>query len=762
VALALALASSASAAFPGANGALAVQPRTGGGIVLVSPTGRGAHRICAHDTRCGKPRRPQWSPDGRALVFAGPAIRIVYADGSCLNCQFGRAPNPSFTPGGTVISFIARGFVTFDKIDGNREAARSRPAANDAVWSKSGALAVVRGRTIWAGRPGHLRRIAQGVQPSWAPDATKLAAVQRGWIVVIRWRDHHVRRLVRGSAPAFSPDGRWIAYVAPDHHLMIVRAAGARVVPRRVGNIRAVSVDWQPRPRRSPTPCTAPPGSTVIASSPAAVVTGDGLPLNLDFANGPPVAYMGCLRADGRERLLERFTTENVDAASFVSRAVLAAPYAGLELTDEDAHYMEYSYTFQVFDLRTGRLNGKLGGQHVACGGGEPCGLDEPVLGSDGVSAAHVRVVYPVGALSSIVGSVSCAPGSSTCVATDSANHVLGSTDPTGGAGAWNVASFGSSPYAPTFVDCPSTSLCVGGGGAIYTTTNPTGGAADWTTRSLPGGITDTGRVTCATTHLCVVAEDHGDIRASTNPTGGKSAWPVSNIDDNRPLNEIFCSTRPQCFVDDTFGNVFTSEDPAGGASTWKISKTTPIFFAGACPTPSLCVAVNGHDVYATTDPAAGGWTKTTVGDFLNDVACPSSSLCVAVGDGGALDTSREPAAGVWSHTTIDNARVLGSISCASPSLCVATDWNGHVVTSTNPTGGPSAWITALVDGDPCAETTPCSVEEIDASDAHGLHAVDTSHISGNGPFLTGLRLAGDVLSWSHDRSPRSVTLARP
>jgi hypothetical protein len=37
--------------------------------------------------------RPRWSPDGRALVFANPAIRIGYTDGSCMSCTFGAAPS---------------------------------------------------------------------------------------------------------------------------------------------------------------------------------------------------------------------------------------------------------------------------------------------------------------------------------------------------------------------------------------------------------------------------------------------------------------------------------------------------------------------------------------------------------------------------------------------------------------------------------------------------------------------------------------------
>ena len=97
--------------------------------------------------------------------------------------------------------------------------------------------------------------------------------------------------------------------------------------------------------------------------------------------------------------------------------------------------------------------------------------------------------------------------------------------------------------------------------------------------------------------------------------------------------------------------------------------------------------------------------------------------------------------------------------ACASVIRDSVVSQTGHVVTSTDPTGGPSTWTPALIDGDPCNETTPCSVEEIQASDGHGVQTVDRSHYSGSGPFLTGLTLKGDVLSWSHNGNPRSIGL---
>ncbi len=391
------LPSAALAAFPGANGALAVQPRSGGGIVLVSANGRGAHRICTVRGVCGIPRRPRWSADGRALVFAGPGIRIVYPDGSCMNCKFGWAPSPAFVRGGAVISFIQNGRVTLDGIDGIRQQKQPAGAASDAVWSGGGLLAVVRAGAIWAGSPGQLQRIGSGSEPSWSPDGSQIAASDDGWVVVRSVADHRVRRLVRGSAPAFSPDGRSVAFIAPDHRLMIVASQGSRPVPKPVGSIMGASVDWQPVPRGPNPGCPIPPGARTLASSRAALVIGDGSqesPYSWGLA-----AYMGCLRADGRQRLLEQIEGNNIDGAYMIDSAVVAAPYAALLKGWQDVHYGGRSSTVEVYDLRTGALQKNLGGESLLeCSDydWDPCyikaGIDT-VLGSDGVSAVHTHAV---------------------------------------------------------------------------------------------------------------------------------------------------------------------------------------------------------------------------------------------------------------------------------------------------------------------------------------------------------------------------------
>jgi hypothetical protein len=265
--------------------------------------------------------------------------------------------------------------------------------------------------------------------------------------------------------------------------------------------------------------------------------------------------------------------------------------------------------------------------------------------------------------------------------------------------------------------------------------------------------------VSCPSLALCVAADSAGNVVTSTDPTGGTGAWAKTAIDSNHVLDDVFCSSAPECFVSGRDGTVFTSTDPTGGPGAWKVSSGTPRFTSGTCPT-TLCVAVDGQHVFATTDPTAGSWTQTSV-PGLNSVACPTASLCLAVGTAGALAMSTDPASGGWTSTSIDHGRQLSSISCPSVSLCVAVDATGHIVSSTDPTGGALTWTPALVDGDPCTDLTLCTLENIQASDATGLHTVDTSELAGSGRSLTALTLTGDVLKWRHAGSPREVTLKR-
>jgi len=762
------LASTAWATFPGRDGLLAVQPASGPGVLLVNAHGGAQRRICTDSSSCGKPRAPRWSPDGRALLFNSTTIHLIYPDGSCLNCTIGGAGTPAFTDNPTLITLEAGGRLVEDGIDGIRKAPAVVGNFSDAVWSSRGELAVVRGASVWAGAPQHLRRIGAGSEPSWSPGGSQLAIVRGGWVVVVSVVGHAARRLVRGSAPAWSPDGRSIAFIGSGHHLLIVPASGGTA--HQVGGVRGLSADWQPVPKKAPSACAVPAGSKVLASSSSAVLTSD--------SNAASTAYMGCLRGGGRERFLERFNYQPGLFSFAVSASAVGDGYAALANVSDDLHYGDVSDTVEVFNLSTGADVPNMGGEDVSCSdqlAGEAClspDIDQLVVGSGGVSAAHVSSTVPPGSSSSPLASISC-PSASLCVAVDGAGHLFTSTDPTGGSGAWTKTEV---PGLEA-VSCPSVSLCVGvtqaipalGGtvSLIYTSTDPTGGASAWTAGYTADGSNNAfSNISCASVSLCVATDDSGSVVTSTNPTGGAAAWTAANVGGTSELPGISCPSVSLCVATDEDGHVITSTDPTGGAGAWQAVNATPAGGVGpqivSCPSTALCVGLGpDDDVFTSTSPTtAGSWTATNSGLALDAIDCPSSSLCVAVGGEGALDVSTDPAAATWMPDQIDSDNDLHSVSCASSTLCVAGDAVGNIVSSPDPAGGAATWTPALIDGDPCAAGTSCTTEQIIAKDHSGLHFLDTTSEPGTGPdVLTGLTLSGSTLNWEHAGMSESAEL---
>lgn len=392
----------AQAAFPGRDGLLAVQPLKGSGIVLVEANGRRERRVCATPATgaasCSLVR-PQWSPDGQKLAVAAPSpgfegsVDVIYPDGSCLNCQmvFEGLRDVAFTSDPTLLTGWQGGLIEFG-IDGTP---KSFPRAfrdtrvSDLVGSSRGELALVRRGWIWAGRPGKLRRLTRGSAPSWSPDGRRIVFARRGWLMIVVVRGRRVRRLVRGTAPAWSPDGRWIAFFDGHHRLSVVQAKRGRV--RRVGRVTGRTVDWQPLPARPPAVCLAPPGSTVAASGDTATIT-------VDSGFGLWVA-MGCLRADGRQRVL---ATSGASGPPPNWTWAVAGHYAALLSIGRCGRIDEsrWSASVEVFDLRTGAQVPGRGGESAAGPGftgdnASTCqsSMDQLVLGSDAVSAVHIALV---------------------------------------------------------------------------------------------------------------------------------------------------------------------------------------------------------------------------------------------------------------------------------------------------------------------------------------------------------------------------------
>jgi hypothetical protein len=413
--LVLVLAGPAQAAFPGRDGLLAIQPSNGAGIVLINANGRGERRVCTLPGEpCGVTSpsrlvRPQWAPDGGSLLIdttddaPSGAFEVIYPDGSCLACLTGAlvGADASFTSNPTLYTAVTpldpSGLtpgeaLTEYSIDGLKRSTVISGGASGPVWSSRGELALVRDGWIWAGSPDRLRRLVRGSAPSWSPDARRIVFVRHGWLMIGRVRGRTVRRLIHGGAPAWSPNGSWIGFFDKRHRLRLVRATGGKA--RGVGGVTGSTVDWQPLPAKPPASCLTPSGSNVLATSATAIIAVDqGLPGSFYTS-----AYLGCSRADGRERLLVSYPYPGY-ATEDVVETSLAGTYAALATNTTNSHDQTMSSRVDLFDLRTGLPVTDRGGEGSMCPdqSSPPCAsnIGRLVLGSDGVSAVRTTVEYP-------------------------------------------------------------------------------------------------------------------------------------------------------------------------------------------------------------------------------------------------------------------------------------------------------------------------------------------------------------------------------
>jgi hypothetical protein len=159
------------------------------------------------------------------------------------------------------------------------------------------------------------------------------------------------------------------------------------------------------------------------------------------------------------------------------------------------------------------------------------------------------------------------------------------------------------------------------------------------------------------------------------------------------PLRAIACPSVSLCIAVDAAGNVASSTDPAGGAGTWKTAQSGAGHLLDvSCPSTRLCLGTDGgRNVAVSTNPSGGAWRAARVdsgvgpecGKYqasegcdsgLTGLSCASVSLCVAVDYWGDVFSSSNPARGAhwWSGSEWGGGPDLHSLSCPSDSLCVA------------------------------------------------------------------------------------------
>ncbi|HEY5051997.1 MAG TPA: hypothetical protein VII45_01160, partial [Solirubrobacterales bacterium] len=213
---------------------------------------------------------------------------------------------------------------------------------------------------------------------------------------------------------------------------------------------------------------------------------------------------------------------------------------------------------------------------------------------------------------------VSC-PSPSFCAAVSggykASGKVLTSTDPT--SGDWQVAQLGSS-LDLRGISCGTPSLCVAVAreGRIFVSTNPAGGASAWQETGAPGGPGDLEGVACVSTLLCAAGNLTGNVLTSTDPAGG-GGWSEADAGGSVQITGVSCPTAGGCVAVDNNGDVLTSTDPTGGAGSWSFENLVPFrpteaegqpprnaLFSASCASTSLCalVGIDGR-IFTATDP---------------------------------------------------------------------------------------------------------------------------------------------------------------
>ncbi len=240
----------------------------------------------------------------------------------------------------------------------------------------------------------------------------------------------------------------------------------------------------------------------------------------------------------------------------------------------------------------------------------------------------------------SSLNAVSCIPGTSECVASDSKGNVFYATNlSTTSSATWHSWSGpGTSPSEA--VDCPTSSLCLladgsdsGNGGNLYSAES-LGGA--WTLAYNPTWGVDT--ISCSSSTFCVDGQDgEGAFRYSTSPAS--ASWTLEQ-QGTASMNGAFCVSSSFCAIVDSHGSV--------------------------------------HVATSTTQIESSAWTATLVDGTtaLNGVVCTSTTSCLAVDSAGSvLNLSvAENGTATVSKQNIDGTNSLTAITCTGSSTCVTVD----------------------------------------------------------------------------------------
>ena len=304
--------SPAGAAFPGANGKIAVD-----GIVTVNPDGSGFVHLTP---QTGEDRGPAWSPDGQKIAFASDRdgnweIYVMNADGTgqqrLTSHPFTDAA-PEWSPDGAKIVFSSNRVESWElwvmNADGSGQTRLTDTAdwawATNGAWSPDGSrIAYTSDTDTYTIRPdgtGATLVQANAMEADWSPDGRELwsrietSDTKTGDSV----SDLQSLNLASGDYRRYQPHAHaWTPAVSPDGSKVVFHGwcCGAYVMTRD-GAVQplvdpGVTPDWQPLPVNTPSSHVRPVGATPFRVSLVPALNPCSAP---NRQHGPPLAFPSC------------------------------------------------------------------------------------------------------------------------------------------------------------------------------------------------------------------------------------------------------------------------------------------------------------------------------------------------------------------------------------------------------------------------------------------------------------------------------------
>jgi len=233
-------------------------------VWTVAADGRGRLKL-THDGSSS----PDWSPDGRLLVFGrGDGLVVVRRDGTGTRriVRVDDPAAPTWSPDGHRIAFMPPGELRIVGATGRgpRLLVRGADSSWSPSWSPDGSRIAFAGRRTVEGvfvvpwRGGRTRLLARGyVEPAWSPDGRRVVIVRQGTrkeagLFLVGRGGGRPERLTRGldTQPGWSPDGRRLVFrrglLTGDIYVVDVEGRGLRNLTR-TPRLDERDPDWRPR-----------------------------------------------------------------------------------------------------------------------------------------------------------------------------------------------------------------------------------------------------------------------------------------------------------------------------------------------------------------------------------------------------------------------------------------------------------------------------------------------------------------------------------